>query len=389
MTNVLVLIFVFSTALILHTYFLYPFLMILFFSKKKKINTNYKKNDSELPSVAFLIAAYNEEKVIKEKLESVFNTNYPKNKLKVYVGSDASNDGTNELLHELKNTYPNLEIVIFKQRSGKINIINHLQSLSEEEILIMTDANVMFKSESLFELIKNFKDEHVGIVASNIVKVSQNNDGISYQEKVYLSLENKIKAAESNAFNLIMGAEGGCYAIRNNLFSKVPSKFIVDDFFITIQVLLKGKKVLFNNEAICTEDVDSAIKGEYRRKVRISSGNFQNLFFFKRLLYKFWKPIGFAFWSHKVLRWLTPFFIFFAFIASACLSISSNLFLSLFLLQISCLLITFFSGLISISNPLLKFIVHFYLMNFALFEGFVKYCKGIQSSVWQPIKRNV
>jgi cellulose synthase/poly-beta-1,6-N-acetylglucosamine synthase-like glycosyltransferase len=389
MTSVFVLIFTLATALILHTYLIYPFLMILFFSKKKKISTYFERNDVELPSVAVLIAAYNEEKVIKEKLESVFNTNYPKNKLKIYVGSDASDDGTNELLNKLKIIYSNLEFVIFEHRSGKINIINHLQSLSDEEILIMTDANVMFKTETLFELIKNFKDEQVGIVASNIIKVSQNNEGISYQEKMYLSLENKIKEAESNAFNLIMGAEGGCYAIRNNLFSKVPSKFIVDDFFITIQVLLKGKKVLFNTEALCTEDVDSAIKGEYRRKVRISSGNFQNLFFFKGLLYKFWKPIGFAFWSHKVLRWLTPFFLFFVFVTSACLALSSNLFLIIFLFQLSCLFITFFSGLISISNPLLKFIVHFYLMNFALFEGFVKYCKGIQSSVWQPIKRNV
>ncbi len=373
----------------LHTYLFYPLAMIFLFSKRKINSIEFSENDIALPTVAVLIAAYNEEKVIKEKLLSVFNSHYPIDKIKVYVGSDASDDFTDKLLEVFKQSHTNFEYVVFKTRSGKINIVNHLQSLSEEDILIMTDANVIFKPETIWELVKKFKDEQVGIVAANILKVSLNNDGISYQERVYLSLENKIKAAESNAFNLIMGAEGGCYAIRNNLFSKVPSKFIVDDFFITFQVLIKGKQVLFNSNAICTEDVDSAISGEYRRKVRISSGNFQNLFFFKSILFRFWKPIGFAFWSHKVLRWLTPFCLFFAFVTSALLFKTHLLFLILFLLQLIGLLFPLINNFVPFKNSVFKFIVHFYLMNFALFEGFINYVKGIKSSIWQPVKRNV
>src|SRR5688572_27942333 len=106
-----------------------------------------------------------------------------------------------------------------------------------------------------------------------------------------------------------MGAEGGCHAIRNSCFSTVRLELIVDDFFITMQVLIRGKFTLFNPNAVCIEDVPSDAEGEYHRKVRISSGNFLNLFFFKRLLLRFWAPIGFTFWSHKVLRWLTPFFL--------------------------------------------------------------------------------
>ncbi|MCC6370753.1 MAG: glycosyltransferase, partial [Bacteroidia bacterium] len=206
MDKLWLLIFAGSVLLIMHTYLFYPFFMIAFFSKSKKKCESFLMND-DLPQVAVLVAAFNEEKVIGEKIISVFNSSYPLNKIKVYVGSDASVDGTDGIVEDLKIRYSNLELVKFEGRVGKINIINHLQSLGDEQILIMTDANVLFKPETIFELVKCFRNEQIGIVAANIIKVSENDEGISYQEKKYLSLENKIKAAESNAFDLIMGSE--------------------------------------------------------------------------------------------------------------------------------------------------------------------------------------
>lgn len=362
--------------------------MFIFFSKPKNVVQEFNEQD-ELPSVAILIAAYNEENVIGEKIISVFNTSYPLSKIKVFVGSDASTDKTDEIVERLKLKYPTLEFIKFAGRVGKIGIVNHLQSLSDDSILIMTDANVIFKQATIFELVKKFKDLNVGLVAANIIKKSKSNDGIAFQEKRYLSMENKIKTCESNAFNLIMGAEGGCYAIRNNLFSKVPANFIVDDFFITMQVLERGKNTLFNSNAHCLEDVPSDIAGEYKRKVRISSGNFQNLFFFKNILFRFQKPICFVFWSHKVLRWLTPFFLITALFSSFYLMCFHRFFIYIFLLQLIGFLFPLFNYLINFKSTFLKFISHFYLMNFALLEGFIKFTKGIKSSVWQPIKRDV
>ncbi|MDI1353351.1 MAG: glycosyltransferase [bacterium] len=382
------MIFIISVVLILHTYLFYPVFMLFFFSKEKKIINHYS-NQHDLPKVAVLVAAHNEGKVIREKLESVFQSNYPSSKIRVYVGSDASIDDTEAIVEGLKGKYEQLELVKFESRVGKISIINHLQSLGDEDILIMTDANVIFSPDTLFELVKSFKDERVGMVAANIVKVSRNSEGISEQEKKYLSLENKIKSCESNAFKLIMGAEGGCYAIRNSLFSKVPLKFIVDDFYITLQVLIRGKFTLFNTKAICMEDVASDTGGEYRRKVRISSGNFQNLFFFKRILLFFWQPLSFTFWSHKVLRWLTPFFLLLSFICSAFLMSHYSAFVFLFVLQATGFLFPLFDTLFQFKHSTLKFISHFYLMNFALLDGFFRFVKGIQSSVWQPVERNV
>jgi cellulose synthase/poly-beta-1,6-N-acetylglucosamine synthase-like glycosyltransferase len=388
MIKVLLILFFVSVFLIIHTYVIYPLIMILCFSKPRKKNKEYESTEN-LPNVAVLIAAYNEEKVIGEKIESVFNTNYPVSKIKIYVGSDASQDNTESIIECLQKKYSNLELVKFSGRVGKISIINHLQSLGDEEILIMTDANVIFKPNTLFELVKKFKDERVGIVAANIIKESINDEGIAVQEKKYLSMENRIKACESNAFNLIMGAEGGCYAIRDNLFSKVPLKFIVDDFFITMQVLNRGKFTLFNSEALCIEDVPNDTAGEYKRKVRISSGNFQNLFFFKKLLFLFAKPVSYTFWSHKVLRWLTPFFLLISLFSSAFLTQWYPYFISLFTLQVLGFLFPLFDYLFKFKNSTLKFISHFYLMNLALLEGFIKFTQGIKTSVWQPIKRDV
>lgn len=388
MHSLLMVIFCLSALLVLHTYLFYPLLMMLFFRRAKTKVSLYGASD-DLPHVAILVAAYNEEKVIGEKINSVFNSTYPASKIKLYVGSDASTDRTEAIVEELQQRYSNLELVKFGGRVGKISIVNHLQSLGDESILIMTDANVIFRPETIFELVKPFRDERVGMVAGNIVKESLRNEGIAFQEKKYLSLENRIKAGESNAFNLIMGAEGGCYAIRNSQFSKVPSYFIVDDFFITMQVIKRGKFTLFNPLALCIEDVPGDTSGEYRRKVRISSGNFQNLFFFKRNLFLFWKPVCFTFWSHKVLRWLTPFFLLLCLISSLLLAAYDRVFVWLLVLQVIGLLFPAFNYLFKFRNAALKFISHFYLMNFALFEGFIKFTQGIKSSVWQPIKRNV
>jgi cellulose synthase/poly-beta-1,6-N-acetylglucosamine synthase-like glycosyltransferase len=388
MYSLLLAIFCVSTFLVLHTYLFYPLIMMLLFPKARLVPGEYQEEE-ELPEVAILIAAYNEEKVIAEKIVSVFNSGYPENKIRVFVGSDASSDRTDEKVQALKQRYPAIDLVRFEGRIGKIGIVNRLQKLVHQDLVVLTDANVFFRPGTLFELVKKFRDERVGLVAANIIKVSDSNEGISLQEKKYISLENKIKTGESHAFNLIMGAEGGCYAIRNALFTPVPDNFIVDDFFITLSVLHKNKFALFNPAAICYEDVPSDMAGEYRRKVRISSGNFQNLFFFRSLLLQFWKPVCFAFWSHKVLRWLTPFLLFISLLSSSLLIPVHPVFILFFLVQLLGLLMPLLNRQLKFRSAALKYVSHFYLMNFALLEGFVKFAKGIKSSVWQPVNRNV
>jgi cellulose synthase/poly-beta-1,6-N-acetylglucosamine synthase-like glycosyltransferase len=374
--------------LILQTYLFYP-LWILLFSKKANTTHLLFTNEDELPNVALLIAAYNEEKIIGEKILSVFKTNYPLLKIKVYVGSDASNDRTDEIITDLCKQYPNLQLVKFGGRTGKANIINALAENATEEIFILTDANVIFKEDTIFNLVRHFKDEKFAQICANIIKVSGSNIGIAKQEKSYIVFENKIKYAEYKRWNIVMGAEGGCYAIRKEFYSPVPKNFFMDDFYITMNVIEKGKKIVFDNEAICYEDVPTQAKEEFKRKVRISIGNFQNLLRYKNLLFPIWDGIAFALWSHKVLRWLTPFFLIVCLTCSIMLSFSSQFFLFLFIAQFILMMFPVMDIISPFKFSVFKFISHFFLMNLALLKGFVMFVKGVETSIWQPTTRNL
>lgn len=378
-------IFVCSAYAILHSYVVYPFWLLMLTSNKRKATAQFIVQD-HLPDVAILMAAYNEEKVIGEKIESVFDTSYPREKIRFYIGSDASTDKTDSIIEELSKKYPQIKLVRFGGRTGKSGIINQLASEANQPIFILTDANVIFKHDTLFNLVRHFKNEEIAQVAANIVKVSASNKGIASQEKSYIAIENKIKFAESVRWNVIMGAEGGCYAIRKENFSPVPKNFYMDDFYITLNVIEQKKQVLFEQEAICNEDVPTQSQEEFKRKIRISIGNFQNLNRYRKLLWNF-DGISFAFWSHKVLRWLTPFFLITCFISSFILAIYTPFFMFILALQLLGFLTPVIDWLIRINFPPLRFVSHFYLMNLALLRGFVIYMKGIESNVWQPTKR--
>ncbi len=385
MHSLLLVIFILSSYAIVHSYVVYPLWLLVFTGGRKNSNQEFTPGD-DLPEVALLMAAYNEEKVIGEKINSVFNSTYPLNKLTVYIGSDASTDKTDAIIEELAKKFPQLKLIRFGGRTGKSGIINQLAFEAKQPLFILTDANVIFKPETIFNLIRHFKNENIAQVAANIIKVSVSNKGIASQEKTYIALENKIKNAESIRWNAIMGAEGGCYAIRKENFSPVPKNFYMDDFYITLNVIEQGKQIVFDKEAVCNEDVPSEAQEEFKRKVRISIGNFQNLNRYRALLWKF-NGTAFAFWSHKVLRWLTPFLLIICFGTSFVLMFHDRWFVFLFAAQLFGFFTPVIDLLLNINFSLLRFVSHFYLMNLALLRGFIIYVKGVDSNVWQPTKR--
>jgi len=229
MYSLLLVIFIVSAYAIVHSYVVYPLWLVVFTGDKKNPNEKFSTSD-DLPEVAILMAAYNEEKVIGEKITSIFKTTYPLNKLTVYIGSDASSDKTDSIVEEHCKNFPQLKLIRFGGRTGKSGIINQLADEAKQAIFVLTDANVIFKPETIFNLIRHFKDQETAQVAANIIKVSLSDKGIASQEKTYIALENKVKYAESVRWNIIMGAEGGCYAIRKENFSPVPKNFYIDDF---------------------------------------------------------------------------------------------------------------------------------------------------------------
>lgn len=353
------------------------------FLKKEKAKQNINQNFT----VGILIAAYNEEKVIGAKIQSILQSDYPLDKIKIYIGSDASTDKTNSIIEDFSKKTNSIQLINFSGRTGKAAIINELAKISKEEIFILTDANVIFEESTITHLTKHFTRPEVHQVCANILKVSEKNISIQPLEKSYLNLENKIKDAESNNWELVIGAEGGCYAIRKANYNPVPPNYFMDDFYITMGVLNNNGKVLFEKEAVCYEDLPSQSSEEHKRKIRISIGNYQNLSVYKNLLWPFWKPLGYAFLSHKVLRWFTPFFLILIFICSLLLGLNSKLFLIASVIQLILFMLPGFINNLNFFKPLL-FVAHFYSMNFALLKGFIIYMKGVKSSVWEPTKRN-
>ena len=367
---------------IAQSYLLYPLGLLLFGKKMQS-----KPTLDSSPNVAVVIAAYNEENVLEKKIQSVLSSNYPLEKLSIYVGSDASTDGTNKIVEGFAARFPTVHLVVFQGRTGKAGIINALIKDCTEEVLVLTDANVFFTPSTIPNLIRHFSSADTHQVCANILKTSDRNENIQALEKGYLLIENKLKLRESANWGFVMGAEGGCYAIRRSAYTPVPKNFFMDDFFVTMSVIANKGRVVFDEEAICYEDLPSESAEEFKRKIRISIGNYQNLVAFKHLLWPIWTPIAFAFISHKILRWLTPFFLIILLLVSIALSFNCPIFQLFAILQGSLFLSPFAIPYLKSVKPLL-FIAHFYNMNLALLIGFFKYMKGVKSSVWQPTPRS-
>jgi cellulose synthase/poly-beta-1,6-N-acetylglucosamine synthase-like glycosyltransferase len=367
---------------IAQTYFIYPLSLFLFGKKtqvKPTLSTNF--------DVAVVIAAYNEENVLEKKIQSVLASTYPLEKLVVYVGSDASTDQTNEIVATFADQHPNVRLKIFPGRTGKAGIINSIINDCKEELLILTDANVFFTPSTIPNLVRHFAEKNTRQVCANILKTSDRNENIQALEKGYLLVENQIKLRESATWGFVMGAEGGCYAIRRNAYTPIPPNFFMDDFFVTMSVIENKGRVVFDEEAICYEDLPTESSEEFKRKIRISIGNFQNLVAFKKLLWPFWSAIAYSFLSHKVLRWLTPFFLTLLLLVSVLLSVDCFLFQVLALVQFVLFLSPLAIPYVKWLKPAL-FVAHFYNMNLALLIGFFRYVNGVKSSVWQPTPRS-
>jgi len=384
-----------SAAAIAHTYLLYPFWLSCK-AKGKSLSRDVFAPDEELPEIVVLMAVFNEEKVIAKKLESIFDTTYPHQKLHVWIGSDNSTDSTHQILDNYSHQFKNIKLRIYNGRNGKPKILNQVMSdhadiLPSNSILVLTDANVLFTRELLYHLAKHFKRPDVGIVGANVLNIGVKDVGISFQEMWYIRRENVLKHYESIIGGAMMGAFGACYAMKSSLFEPIPDNFIVDDFYLTLTVLEKGFLSIKELKAVCYEDVSDDLTEEYRRKKRISAGNFQNLKRFSHLLLPGKGYLAFFFWSHKVLRWFTPLFLIITYIISAILTFRTNIYFLLFLLQSVSLLFWFADfclGKFNINIRIFRFARYFYLMNLGLFIGLLKYLKGVKSNVWKPTKRN-
>jgi glycosyltransferase involved in cell wall biosynthesis len=373
--------------LVLHTYVLYP-LILHVFSAGRKGNRDFYEREDDLPLVSVIMAAHNEESCIEEKIESIYSGSYPPARFEVLIGSDNSNDRTGEIINALMNKYPSLIFYDFKERRGKGNVVNDLVTNAKGSIVVLTDANVFFHPDTLFYMVRHFKNPAIGLVDTNMVNRGMREEGISFQEKAYISREVKIKDMESRLWGAMMGPFGGCYAIRKEDYSRVPSNFLVDDFYINMTIFEKNKLAINDVKSIVFEDLPAQLKVEFRRKVRIGTGNFQNLRRFRGLILK--PGYGFAFFSHKVLRWYGPFFMLTALAANIALAFLSGYYLWILAAHLVAYIIPmidWFLKKIGINISLMRLVTHFFSMNAALFIGFFRSLGTVRSGVWERTAR--
>jgi cellulose synthase/poly-beta-1,6-N-acetylglucosamine synthase-like glycosyltransferase len=354
--------------------------------------------NSFLPKVAVIMTAYQEEFIIRDKLKSLKEQNYPIDLLTFWIASDGSVDGTNQIIQDECKKISNCHVFIYDKRRGKPKVINDLVSKAKafyndtEFIIILTDANVLFKNDLVTCLAQPFILSEISLVDSKIEPLNKVSKGISISENFYLSRETLLKQNEGKWRGLSMGASGGCYAIRSNDYVPVPKDFLVDDFFISFHILLKGKKAILNPLAICYEEVSSSIGTEFKRRRRISAGNFQNLVYFLPLFSMKQLPLWFVFFSHKVIRWLGPMFVIISFLFLFYLAFyqviiyNAIIILSLFLVAV--LIFDKFFENINIHLPFLRGVRYFIVINAALLLGCFDFLKGIKNNVWEPTKRN-
>ncbi|MBK7379940.1 MAG: glycosyltransferase family 2 protein [Ignavibacteriales bacterium] len=387
--NILIIIFFFSVLLILHTYVLYPVsikFLALFYHK------NYITDNAFKPQISILISAYNEAMVLEKTILNLFASEYPPDKLEIIVGSDNSTDDTNEILKKIGVKHKNLNYVIFHKRRGKKFVINDIVKLAKNEILVFCDSNTIYKKDALKNLVKYYADSRVGGVCGRLKLVeSTRNYETGNQEKKYWHYESWIKNNEGK-LGVLIGANGGIYSIKKNLFTTMPEmEPVVDDLYLSLKILEKGKDFIYTSESEAVETISPKVKSEFDRKVRIMPRNIETLKALKSLIFSKRFLVSYGLWSHKIIRWFSPILFILLFIMNIFLLQSASIFKILLFMQ---LLFYFFAVIGFILNrmnlkiTLFLMIYYFFITNVALVVGLYKYVIKAHKSIWEPTPRS-
>lgn len=256
----------------------------------------------EFPDVTLLIAAYNEEDIIADKMRNCLSLNYPKDKLHIVWVTDGSTDSTPELL----SAYPENTVLHTPERSGKTEALNRAMKYVDTPFVVMTDANTILNADSIYLIIRKFDNPKVGCVAGE-KKVLSIGDNAAATEGLYWKYESFLKDLDDR-LNSAMGAAGELIAIRRELWNDIPAGTLGDDMFISMGVIRKGYKIAYCKEAYAMESPSADITQERKRKVRLAGCAVQNVITLRDLMNPFKYGLSaFQFVSHRVLRWvLTP-----------------------------------------------------------------------------------
>src|SRR5438874_12000063 len=389
----LAIVFCVAVVVVLHTYVVYPLLLIVADGFEQARSAWRYIGGSErrrapaqlgLPHVSVLISAYNEASCIGRRIENLLEQDYPADRLEILVGSDASTDGTDAIVQH----YAARGVKLSRgDRIGKAGVLARLIGIARGDVLVLTDANTEFEKDAVRQLVQPLREPAVGLVCGRLRLHSPL--GAPIVESAYWKLESLLKMYESRR-GCVMGANGGIYAVRRHLFPPLPAGTVVDDFVAALRVLQSGYEVRYEPEAVAHEQTAPDHVVEYRRRVRIAAGAFRALSHFRDLLKPRHGFTAFALWSHKVLRWLVPQALLIALITNLILAPRSQLYGLLLFAQCGLYFLAAL-GLLGTSPRHLRRLTdpaaHFVEMNAALLVGFLRFSRGTQGQTWARTER--
>ena len=380
-----------SLLLVAHTYLLYPIVLFCAFSlvqvrrdwrylRSRRDGRCHAQAATELPPVTLIIAAYNEEARLRAKLANLRLLDYPRDRLDVIVVSDGSTDGTNAILRAAHD--PNIRCIFLPTRGGKASALNHAVAQAHHDVLIFSDAATRFAPDAVEKLARHFGDPQVGAVCGSLEFEASPES--RQTEGVYWAYESRLRLMESR-LGATLTASGAIYALRRCCYPRLPADTVLDDLVIPMNARKLGYRVLYDPEAVGTDVAASSVAGEFTRRVRLATGSFRAL---GQVLRTPLDPVtAFAFFSHKILRWILPFLLI-AMLVSSGLLWSQPLYRIALLGQLAFYLWAALGFLFRQRMQSVRFgLLGYYLLaiHLAFLVGFIHFLGGRKETAWQRV----
>jgi cellulose synthase/poly-beta-1,6-N-acetylglucosamine synthase-like glycosyltransferase len=379
-------IFWLSAAALGYTYVGYPLLLLIL----SRLRTRPVRRAAFEPHVTVIITAYNEERDLAAKLENTLALSYPPDKLEIIVASDCSSDRTDDIVRSFAARGVRLHRQ--PERLGKTAAQNAAVELARGEIILFSDATTLYQTDVLRVMMPDFADATVGCVAGRLIYIDPAQTGVGQGARSYWGYEVFLKERESRISSLI-GVSGCLYAVRRAAYVPLYHE-ACSDFIIATKMVEQNLRAVYEPAAVCTEETNRRSDHELRMRVRVISQTFTDLWRHRAML----NPLKSGFYavqllSHKVMRYLVPFFLILLFTSAAALAPRNAFYALAFAAQAAGYTMAALSWVLEralkVHSRLLALPQYFVLANLASLIAWYKFLRGERFARWEPIREPV
>ncbi|NMC13441.1 MAG: glycosyltransferase family 2 protein [Chloroflexi bacterium] len=313
-----------------------------------------------MPTVTLMIAAYNEEKSIEEKIINSLSLDYPRDIFDIIVVSDGSTDKTDEIVKSY--SCQGVQLYRVEGRVGKTEARNRAVLECQREIVVFSDATTLFHRDAIRMLVRGFADPSVGQISGHYKYFDPHDTNVGIATRLFWKYENLIKRSQNN-LGTLTGVSGCINAFRRAHYTPLPPN-IIEDLVEPLMFIIRGWRVIFEEEALAWEKSKQRVTQELNMRVRVIRGGITGLLFAKQILNPFRFPmVSFQIVSHKLLRWCIPIFCIVVFFS--CLCISTNVNASIYQVLLAFQILFYLLGLLGIILD--KFDMHYRLFSIPMY----------------------